>query len=74
MRRQATARGSLFPRIRSYIADVAAELKKVVWPNREETRRLTIMVVIIAGAVGVILGVFDYGFTHLMDWITSMGG
>jgi preprotein translocase SecE subunit len=74
MRRQSTARGSLFPWIRSYIAEVASELKKVVWPTREEARRLTIMVIIIAGAVGIILGVFDYGFTHLMDWIVSIGG
>ena len=73
MRRQATAGRSVFPRIRSYIADVVAELKKVVWPTREEARRLTIMVIIIAGAVGIILGVFDYGFTHLVDWITSIG-
>jgi preprotein translocase SecE subunit len=74
MRRQATAGGSLFPRIRSYITEVVAELKKVTWPTREEASRLTKMVLIIAGAVGLILGVFDYGFTHLMDWIVSIGG
>lgn len=32
------------------------------------------MVLIIAGAIGLILGTFDYGFTHLMDWIVSIGG
>ncbi len=74
MRRQATARGPIVPRIRRYIAEVVAELKKVTWPTREEASRLTKMVIIIAGAIGLILGVFDYGFTHLMDWIVSIGG
>ena len=64
---------SIFSRIRTYIAEVVAELKKVTWPTREEAKRLTKMVLIIAGAVGLLLGAFDYGFTHLMDWIVSVG-
>jgi preprotein translocase subunit SecE len=74
MRRQATARRPGLPHIRSYIGEVISELKKVVWPTREEARRLTKMVIIIAGAIGIILGVFDYGFTRLIEWITSLGG
>lgn len=67
------AGGSVFSRIRRYIAEVVAELRKVTWPTREEAKRLTKMVLIIAGAIGLILGSFDYGFTHLMDWIVSIG-
>ena len=74
MRRQATARKPIIPRIRSYIGEVISELRKVVWPTREEARRLTIMVIIIAGAIGLILGVTDYGFTRLMELITGLGG
>ena len=74
MRRQDTAGRLGIPRIRSYIGEVISELKKVVWPTREEARRLTIMVIIIAGAVGLFLGVMDYGFTRLVEWITSLGG
>jgi len=73
MRGQAMAGGSIFSRIRRYIAEVIAELRKVTWPTREEAKRLTKMVLIIAGAVGLLLGAFDYGFTHLMDWIVSVG-
>lgn len=68
------AGGSVFSRIRRYIAEVVAELRKVTWPTREEAKRLTKMVLIIAGAIGLILGTFDYSFTHLMDWIVSVGG
>lgn len=54
-------------RIGSYFREVISELKKVVWPTRQETRRLTLMVLAIAGAVGVLLGVIDFGFTYLIN-------
>ena len=60
------------PRLRrvvSYFREVISELKKVVWPTRQETRRLTLMVLAIAGSVGVILGVIDLGFTYLVNVI-----
>jgi len=44
------------------------ELKKVVWPTREETRRLTIMVIIISITIGIFLGAVDFGFTRIVDW------
>ena len=62
------------PRVRSYIGEIISELKKVVWPTREEARRLTVMVIIIAGAIGVILGVTDYGFSELIKWLTNLVG
>jgi preprotein translocase subunit SecE len=65
-------RGPIIPRIRNYLAEVISELKKVVWPTREETRRLTIMVIIIAGAIGVFLGIVDYGFTRFVELITGL--
>ncbi len=74
MRRQAAAGRPVISRVRSYIGEVISELKKVVWPTREEARRLTIMVIIIAGAIGLFLGVVDYGFTHLVEWIVGLGG
>lgn len=46
--------------------DTLAELKRVVWPTREEAIRLTIMVLIVCIIVGVFLGTIDYGFTELV--------
>ena len=54
-------------RIPAYFREVIAELKKVVWPTRNETRRLTLMVIAISGSVGVILGAIDVGFTYLVS-------
>lgn len=69
MKRPAPARGPIIPRIRAYFGEIIAELRKVVWPTREETRRLTVMVIIVAGAVGILLGVMDYAFTRIMEVI-----
>jgi preprotein translocase subunit SecE len=66
MRRQATARGRFIPRL-GYFREVIGELRKVIWPSREETRRLTIMVIIISVVVGAFLGAIDMGFTELVD-------
>ncbi len=55
----------VFPRISDYVRGVVSELRKVVWPAREERRRLTVMVIVISAAVGLFLGAIDYGFTHL---------
>ncbi len=48
-------------------SEVLSELKKVVWPSREETRHLTIIVLLISIAVGLLLGFLDLGFAELFD-------
>ena len=69
MAKPAFAMGQIIPWFRRYIGEIAAELKKVVWPTKAETRRLTGMVICIAGLIGIFLAVADYGFTHLMQLI-----
>jgi preprotein translocase subunit SecE len=56
-----------------FLGEVIAELKKVVWPTRQETMRLTILVLIVCIAVGLLLGAIDYGFSKLVSEI-FLGG
>jgi preprotein translocase subunit SecE len=44
---------------------VVAELRKVVWPTREETIRLTIVVLLVSVAIGTFLFVGDTVFISL---------
>lgn len=55
-----------------FFSEVIAELKKAVWPTRQETIRLTSMVLFICLALGLLLGILDYGFTKLITVI--LGG
>ncbi len=49
-----------------FISEIIAELKKVVWPSREQTIYLTVVVLLVSIALGIVLGLADWGFTHLV--------
>jgi preprotein translocase SecE subunit len=50
-----------------FIREIIAEMKKVVWLSRREATYLTFLVLLVTVAVALLLGAFDYGFTHLVD-------
>ena len=53
------------PNIFGFLNEVKEELLKVAWPSREQTIRYTILVVLVAVAVGLFLGVLDYILTAM---------
>jgi preprotein translocase subunit SecE len=50
---------------REYVDGVFSEIKKVSWPTREETRRLTVIVLISLIIAAIFLGVISLFFTEL---------
>lgn len=46
--------------LRTNYRDTVAELKKVNWPDRETTRNLTIVVIAVSIALGILLGGVDF--------------
>jgi len=50
----------------SFLKEVRDELKKVVWPTRQEVIRLTAVVIIVSVGVGIFLGGTDLILTKLM--------
>jgi preprotein translocase subunit SecE len=57
-------RRSLVPR---FLADIISELRKVVWPTRDDVMHLTVVVVIVTVILGAVLGAVDIGFGWLVD-------
>jgi preprotein translocase SecE subunit len=51
----------------NFISDTIAEMKKVTWLTRRETAYLTLLVLVTAIAAGIVLGVFDWGFSQLIN-------
>lgn len=51
----------------SWFRDVTSELRKVSWPTRQETTNLTMVVVVVAAALGLFLGGLDYVFNWLIE-------
>ena len=52
-----------------FIADIVSELRKVTWPTVAETRYLTLVVAIVAVAVGILLGGVDFAFGWIIEKI-----
>jgi preprotein translocase subunit SecE len=52
--------------------EVRSEMKKVVWPTREETIRLTIVVIAISVVISVILFVADSLFLSLVTLLQRL--
>lgn len=50
-----------------FVMDIVSELRKVVWPTRETTLHLTVVVIIVSLLIGAALGGIDIGFGWLID-------
>ena len=50
-----------------FIRETYEELRKCVWPSREETARLTMVVITLAIAAGFFLGGLDRVFAELFN-------
>ncbi len=51
----------------NYIKESKAELDKVIWPTRQETLRLTVVVLVVAVIVGAYIAGLDALFTKVTE-------
>lgn len=56
----------MFNKLTTYIKETRLEMRKVVWPTRQQTIRFTIMVIAVSVGVSLILGGFDFIFHELI--------
>jgi preprotein translocase subunit SecE len=54
------------------VRETRSELRKVVWPTREETLRLTVVVITISVIIGIILFSADSIFLFLYTSLVSL--
>jgi preprotein translocase subunit SecE len=66
-----TSRGQL---LWKFIQGSRVELRKVVWPTREETVQTTIAVLIFAAIMSVFFWLLDLFLLSVTQWIMSQGG
>ena len=68
LRPQNTTKAPGKPRFK-FVGDTISELRKVVWPTRQDAVYLTTLVLVVTVVAAVALGAIDYGFSRLMDVI-----
>lgn len=56
-------------RLPRYIRESIQEIKKVTWPNRKDTWRLTFAVILFTALFTVFIIVADYGFEKIAERI-----
>ena len=61
----------MFDRIKRFIRETRVELTKVTWPTRREVFSSTLIIIAMSAFLAVIIGVFDFGMSKLIDWILS---
>ena len=53
-------------------SDIIGELKKVSWPTRAETIRLTSVVIFISLIIGLYIGIIDFLLAFGLNALTKM--
>jgi preprotein translocase subunit SecE len=60
---------SLIKRVRNYLADVWAEMKKVSWVRRRELFTTTLVVIVFSSLLAIFIGVVDLIFRWLLGYV-----
>ena len=58
---------------REVLAESRFELRKVVWPTREEATRTTWVVIAVVIVLSLILAGFDFAIQALIEWFLNFG-
>lgn len=70
--RQKQTRFARFAGLQRSARETVSEIKKVTWPDRETTRNLTLVVIAISVALGLLLGGIDAIFVRLWEAIPPL--
>jgi preprotein translocase subunit SecE len=54
-------------RFTRFFSGIWGELRKVVWLSRREVIYLTLLVLVVSIAAGIVLYAFDYGFSTMIE-------
>jgi preprotein translocase subunit SecE len=57
-----------------FMSDSRMEVRKVVWPSRQETLQTTLVVVVMVLLVGIVLWLFDMILMSILRFLTGQGG
>ena len=59
------------PKSSEFLSDVYKELLKVVWPDKNQTWKYTVIIMILVTIMGFVFGLFDLGANFLLGLINK---
>lgn len=61
-------------RMRGFVAETQFEMRKVVWPTRDETLKTTGIIILVVIALSLLLGLIDLILKAvILDWLLKLG-
>ncbi|WP_161987409.1 preprotein translocase subunit SecE [Prescottella subtropica] len=60
---------NIFMRLRRFLREVIAELRKVIWPNRKQMITYTSVVLVFVAFMVTFVSVLDLGFAQGVTWL-----
>jgi len=62
-------------RVRNFLAESQFEMRKVVWPTRDETIKTTGIILLVVLILSLLLGLIDLILKSvILDWLLKLGG
>jgi preprotein translocase subunit SecE len=62
-------------RVRNFLAESQFEMRKVVWPTRDETIKTTGVILLVVIVLSLLLGLIDLILKSvILDWLLKLGG
>lgn len=58
---------NMFTKLTTYFSETKTELKRVVWPSRQDTIKHTLAIIGISAVVAIFLGALDILFQFLLE-------
>lgn len=59
----------MFGKAKLFIGELRQEFKRINWPSRDETLRMSVIVIVISLIVAAFLGALDFIFSSLLKSI-----
>ena len=66
------AKKTIFQRLIATLRDYKSELKKIVWPGKNDVIKNTLVVLAICLIIGIFIWLVDFGLGSLMSFITKL--
>ena len=61
-------------RVKDFVAESQFELRKVVWPTRDETVKTTAVIILVVVVLSLLLGLIDLILKSVvLDWLLKLG-
>lgn len=64
----------VFRRLRNYLGDVRSEMRRVVWPSKEELKSYSVAIVAMLIVFGVVIWLVDSGIVAALVGYTGLRG